>query len=383
MKKSKRVFISIFVFIYLLCTAGCWNYRELDDLAIVAGAAIDKGTDGQYTVTTEVVDVDGNNDTKSESKLISMHGKTILDAIRNGISITGKKLYWSHCKVAILSKEIAEEGVTKVLDVFLRDAEIRNDVDIVYSRQDTAREILEAQETTESIKAFAIDKVLKNQIKISKAPKTDLLDYSIELQTKGISMVIPAVHLEEVKGNMIPRVAGAAIIKDDKLVGELGEEDTQALLFVRNEVKGGVLVDDKNVGLSAPISMEIFRNDTKVKPVVKAGKLKFKVNILVTVGIDEIQGNENFGDEKAVNRLEASTSAATQKKVTDFIKKIQSEYGTDIFLFGDKLREKNVNKWKSVSGRWEEVFRNLEVDVDAKVHIKNSALIYKTIKRGD
>ncbi len=383
MKKSKRVFISIFVFIYLLCTAGCWNYRELDDLAIVAGAAIDKGADGQYTVTTEVVDVDGNNDTKSESKLISMHGKTILDAIRNGISITGKKLYWSHCKVAILSKEIAEEGVTKVLDVFLRDAEIRNDVDIVYSRQDTAREILEAQETTESIKAFAIDKVLKNQIKISKAPKTDLLDYSIELQTKGISMVIPAVHLEEVKGNMIPRVAGAAIIKDDKLVGELGEEDTQALLFVRNEVKGGVLVDDKNVGLSAPISMEIFRNDTKVKPVVEAGKLKFKVNILVTVGIDEIQGNENFGDEKAVNRLEASTSAATQKKVTDFIKKIQSEYGTDIFLFGDKLREKNVNKWKSVSGRWEEVFRNLEVDVDAKVHIKNSALIYKTIKRGD
>lgn len=383
MKKSKRVFISIFVFIYLLCTAGCWNYRELDDLAIVAGAAIDKGADGQYTVTTEVVDVDGNNDTKSESKLISMHGKTILDAIRNGISITGKKLYWSHCKVAILSKEIAEEGVTKVLDVFLRDAEIRNDVDIVYSRQDTAREILEAQETTESIKAFAIDKVLKNQIKISKAPKTDLLDYSIELQTKGISMVIPAVHLEEVKGNMIPRVAGAAIIKDDKLVGELGEEDTQALLFVRNEVKGGVLVDDKNVGLSAPISMEIFRNDTKVKPVVKAGKLKFKVNILVTVGIDEIQGNENFGDEKAVNRLEASTSAATQKKVTDFIKKIQSEYGTDIFLFGDKLREKNVNKWKSVSGRWEEVFRNLEVDVDAKVHIKNSALIYKTIKKGD
>lgn len=383
MKKSKRVFISIFVFIYLLCTAGCWNYRELDDLAIVAGAAIDKGADGQYTVTTEVVDVDGNNDTKSESKLVSMHGKTILDAIRNGISITGKKLYWSHCKVAILSKEIAEEGVTKVLDVFLRDAEIRNDVDIVYSRQDTAREILEAQETTESIKAFAIDKVLKNQIKISKAPKTDLLDYSIELQTKGISMVIPAVHLEEVKGNMIPRVAGAAIIKDDKLVGELGEEDTQALLFVRNEVKGGVLVDDKNVGLSAPISMEIFRNDTKVKPVVEAGKIKFKVNILVTVGIDEIQGNENFGDEKAVIRLEASTSAATQKKVTDFIKKIQSEYGTDIFLFGDKLREKNVNKWKSVSGRWEEVFRNLEVDVDAKVHIKNSALIYKTIKKGD
>ncbi len=382
MNKSKRIVMSIIIFINLLYISGCWDYREVDDLAIVAGAAIDKGADGQYTVTTEVVDVDGSNDTKEKSKLVSMHGKTILDAIRNGISITGKRLYWSHCKVAILSKEVAEEGVTKVLDVFIRDAEINNDVNILYSQQETAREILEAQETTESIKSFALDKVIKNQTKISKAPKTDLLDFSIELQTQGASTVIPSVHLDDVKGSMIPRVTGAAIIKDDKIAGELGDEETKELLFVRNEVKGGILIEDKEVGLSAPISFEIFANKTKVKPVAEAEKFKFKVEIRTTVAIDEIEGNENFIDEKAIKRLEAGTSQATQKKVEEFIKKIQSEFGTDIFKFGEKLREKDPNKWKSVSNKWEEVFRNLEVDVDAKVHIKNSALLYKTVKKG-
>ncbi|EPR09511.1 Ger(x)C family spore germination protein [Ruminiclostridium papyrosolvens] len=382
MKKFKRVVMSIIIFINLLFTAGCWNYRELDDLAIVAGAAIDKGADGQYTITTEIVEVDGSNDTKSTSKLVSMRGKTILDAIRNGISVTGKKLYWSHCKVAILSKEVAEEGVTTVLDIFIRDAEIRNVVNILYSQQDTAREILEGQQTTESIKSFALDKILKNETRLSKAPKTDLLDFSIELQTKGTSTVIPAVHLEDVKGSMIPRVAGAAIMKNDKMVGELGEEETKDLLFVRNEVKGGVLVRDKEVGLSAPISLEIFGNKTKVKPVVESGKLKFKVEIDATVGIDEIEGNENFIDDNAVKRLEASTSKETQKNVEELIKKIQSEYGTDIFKFGEKLREKDINKWKSVSDKWEEVFRNSEVDVDARVHVKNSALLYKTLKKG-
>ncbi len=381
MKKYKCI-IAIFILINLLFTAGCWNYRELDDLAIVAGAAIDKEADGKYTVTTEVVEVDGSNDTKSTSKLVSMQGKTILDAIRNGISVTGKKLYWSHCKVAILSKEVAEEGIAKVLDIFIRDAEIRNDVNVLYSRQDTAREIFEGQETTENIKSYAIDKILTNQTRLSKAPKMDLLDFSIELQTKGTSTIIPAVHLEDVKGSMIPRVAGAAIVKEDKMVGELGEEETKDVLFVRNEVKGGVLVRDKEVGLSAPITLEIFGNRTKVKPIVENGKLKFKVKIRTSVEIDEIQGNENFIDDTAVKRLEAGTSQETQKKVEDFIKKIQSEYGTDIFKFGEKLRQNKVNKWKSVSNNWEEAFRNSEVDVDVRVHIKNSATLYKTIKKG-
>ncbi len=71
-----------------------------------------------------------------------------------------------------------------------------------------------------------------------------------------------------------------------------------------------------------------------------------------------------------------------KKKIETFINKIQSEYGTDIFKFGEKFMEKDVKKWKRVADKWEEVFRNSEVEVDAKVHIKNSALLYKTLKKG-
>ncbi len=127
-------------------------------------------------------------------------------------------------------------------------------------------------------------------------------------------MVIPAVHLENIEGNLIPRVAGAAIIRNDKLAGELDGEETKDLLFIRDEVKGGVLVSHEDAGLSAPISLEILRSRTKVKPVVETGKLKFKIDIQTTVGIDEVGGNENFPNEGAVIRLEDSASKATQKK---------------------------------------------------------------------
>ncbi|AEY68028.1 Ger(x)C family spore germination protein [Clostridium sp. BNL1100] len=382
MKKLKFVIMASIIFINLIITAGCWNYRELDKLAIVAGAAIDKDSDGLYIVTAEIVQVGGGVETKSTPKLVSMNGKTVLDAIRNGISTTGKKLYWSHCKVVILSKDVAEEGITKFIDVFVRDAEIRDDVNILYSQQDTAKEIFEGEEITESIKSFALEDIIKNQNSLSKAPKMDILNFSIERQTKGISTVIPTVHLEEINGSIVPKVIGTAIIKNDKIAGELSGDETKFLLFIRDQLKGGVLVEQKGENISAPVSLEIFGNKTKVKPVVEAGKLKFRIDIKTSVGVDEVEGNENFIEEKAVSELEAGASESTKENITGLIKKIQSEYGADVFKFGEKLRENNIKEWNRVSDKWDDVFRDLEVDVNVKVRIKNSSILVKTLKKG-
>ncbi len=47
------------IFIIIMCPiilCGCWNYREIDTLAIVAGMAIDKDmVTNKYIVTTEII----------------------------------------------------------------------------------------------------------------------------------------------------------------------------------------------------------------------------------------------------------------------------------------------------------------------------------------
>ena len=55
------------------------------------------------------------------------------------ITLSGKKLYWSHATVIILSKEIASEGILKVIDFYNRDAEAREDIHLVISKEATAK----------------------------------------------------------------------------------------------------------------------------------------------------------------------------------------------------------------------------------------------------
>jgi spore germination protein KC len=81
--------------------------------------------------------------------------------------------------------------------------------------------------------------------------------------------------------------------------------------------------------------------------------------------------------------LEQSAENTLEKRIESIIDKIQSEYDADILGFGAKLREDKAQVWNTVSNNWEEVFKDLRVNVKARVHIKNSAKLSKSFEKGD
>lgn len=383
MNKLRIPLLVLVILISALVTTGCWNYREVDKFSIVAGVAVDKGQKNQYQLTAEIIQVSAGKDSKMSSTTVTMEGKTIFDAARNIISLSGKRLYWSHAKVIILSKEIASEGVSNAIEWYIRDSETREDVYILISDGESAKELFEGQETTENIKSFTLGEMIENQKSLSKAPITDILKYKIESKTKGISTIIPAAHLKKMDGKIIPQIMGSAIIKNNKLVGFLDGEETKDLNFIRNEVKGGILVEEMqaNDGTSL-VSLEIFKSKTKATPVVNGEDIEINLDIVTTVAIDEIQGTENILDEEERKELEQSAEATLKERIESLIRKIQSDYVADIFGFGAKLREDKVQVWNSVDN-WEEVFKDLKVNVNTRVQIKNSAVLSKSFEEGD
>ncbi|HEX2953791.1 MAG TPA: Ger(x)C family spore germination protein, partial [Bacillota bacterium] len=257
---KKRISLMILVILMsIIFLTGCWNYREIERMSIVAGAAIDQGANGGYRITVEIVQISGGRESKTTSKTIAMEGKTIFDAIRNGIALTGKKLYWSHAKAIVVSKKVAEKSIAKVMDFYTRDHETREDINVFISQAATAKEIFEAQATTESIKSYILSEILKNQASLSKAPNVDILRFAIESQSKGVATIIPTVGLKKINNKTAPQIMGTAIIKKDKLVGFLSGEETRDLLFIRNEVKYGAL--NEGIGeKTTPVTLEIFKN---------------------------------------------------------------------------------------------------------------------------
>lgn len=374
--KYKLLFVSI-LSVFLL--SGCWNYREIEELVIVGGAAIDKDDNGQYQITVETIQIASGTDSEITSKPITITGKTIFDAARNYISQTGKKLYWSHAKTLILSEEVAKEGIIKLLDWFERDSETRSDINILISKEKSAKEILTGEKAESEIKALELDETLKNQDSLGKSPRITLWKVINDIAAPGISAILPVV---EIKNGMSQNM-GTAIFRKDKLIGFLDEEQSQTLLFIRNQIKGGLLIiEDTNNKF--PISMEIFKNITKIEPKMKNNNITFHIKLDTTLALDELGGTSNYlDDEESLHKLKKDIEDMLNNRVKSLVALIQSEYRSDIFGFGGIMREEDFKHWKQVENDWENHFEKATVNVTSNVRIKNSGMLADPLKIGD
>ncbi|HEX9061260.1 MAG TPA: Ger(x)C family spore germination protein [Clostridia bacterium] len=385
MQHIKSIILAFIVLSNTVLLTSCWNYREIDKLAVVAGVAVDKGTDHKYRITVETIQISGGKDTKPKSKLISVEGDTMFDAARNEISLSGKRLYWSHAKVIILSKEIARNGAIKVIDWYNRDSETRADVNILISGGETAREIFEGQETSEDIKSFNLYQMIQNERSLSKAPNIEIWKFINDLELEGISPVIPSVILKKTNNEAVPHINGSAIFSHDGLIGFINEDESKDLLFIRNEVKAGVLVQmEQGREGNSPVSLEIFDNKTRVNPSVKNDLIDgINISTDTRVAIDEIDGSENYIDDAGRKKLERDAEKTLESNIEQLIKKVQEDYGVDIFGFGAKIHEDYPGLWSRISNNWKKNFKNLKISINSKIDIRNSAMTSKTVEIGD
>ena len=158
---KKRLLLLPWIMMIALFSTSCWNYKDVENLGVVAGCAIDKTGEGHYTLTVEMINmVVKGRESQPESVILETEGETILDAIRNSISISSPKLYWSHATCLILGQDVASEGIKEILDIIFRDEELRVGIHLFVSEGKTAKELFDAKVLTAVIKSFEIDKVL-------------------------------------------------------------------------------------------------------------------------------------------------------------------------------------------------------------------------------
>lgn len=380
----KKCILLILIISTSMYTIGCWNYREIDKLAIVTGVAVDKGFEGRYRLTVEFVDFLGERESRVTSKIATSEGKTIFDAARNAITILGKRLYWAHSKVLIISEEMAQEGILKIIDWFNRDSETRADVYILVSKGQSAKDILEAPSVRNDVRSFEMREILDNERSLAKAPQTEIWELTNALEAKGTVATAPVVESKHVNGSRVFRVMGTAIFKKDKLVSYIDEEETKAMLFIKDEVRGGVLVriESETTG-DIPISLEIFKSNTKVDSIANNDTVGFNVDINTTVAINELGGSKNFIDDVNRKELERLTAKEMEARIMRLINNMQYSYGTDIFGFGEKLRENKPKAWEKYEGKWESKFPEAKINVSMKIHIRNSAMMSKPLEAGE
>ena len=117
------------------CLSGCWDRREINELAVVSALGIDK-EDDIWKVTAEIFrpTSGGGNDgntgggggtAERQAWVVQGQDYTILGALRDMALKVPRRVYAAHISAIIIGEEMARQGILEFLDLWERDAEAR------------------------------------------------------------------------------------------------------------------------------------------------------------------------------------------------------------------------------------------------------------------
>lgn len=387
--KMKKVFLMLGIVLLAIPMAGCWNYREIDSLAIVSGFAIDQKSSGAgYHLTFETLDESGgsnggNGQTSIRSKVIETDGKTIFGAVRNALKRSDKKLYFGDCKVVVISPLLAKKSIIPLINWINRDSEPRLTLDIFVSKGEKASDVIDKKSPTNPIASYALDDMLRDDSKtLSKTPYVQLYKLNDMLYGQGESLILPVLNVEQNQSSTVSVIDGTAVFKKEKFLGFLDSDESEYLLFVKNQISGGLLTVNEHS--TAPnVALEIKHNETKISPVLTGTRPRLMVNIRTEVDLGELETFTDYDTESGIRKLENDASRLLDDRINQLILKVKNEYNSDIFGFGASIYRENPVYWNKIKKDWDKIFRSLDIEVHADVRIKNTAKIKSGIEVGD
>lgn len=349
----------LFILLISLFLGGCYDYQELNDLAIISGIAIDYEDD--YEVTFEVLE--SQKESNEKASYVKATGKTISEAFANANLKIHKEGYFAHVKVILFSEEIAKNYMQDVTDYILREPNIRKIFYPLIVLDGKASVILENNNEASPVTSVALEKALTNN------RSTPKIAITMDFETMMNNFVDPKkdAYLNTIKKDETTTFAlsGMALFKDYQMVGQLNEQETFLFNLLKNTS------DNTFIKMACPfkedktITIDLYHNrDTDIK--VKEDNIVINSSLKGSVIEDNCE--IDFRTSSSYEELSHSFSEEIKKEIDHLIKKIQN-------LQSDVLEFQNIYYQKERKELTNWYLKDTLVNID--LDINKNGLIFK------
>ncbi|WCN38280.1 Ger(x)C family spore germination protein [Aneurinibacillus uraniidurans] len=388
MKRTIIVLASLLIIVTVI--TGCWNRRELNEIAIGVAIGVDKRKDN-YVLFVQVVNPGviaqkggGGGPMYTPVTTYEMQGKSIFEAFRRMTTVVPRKIYFSHLRIVVISEQVARGGIRNVLDFFSRDHEMRSDFYVAVAKNTKVKQVLSSFTAIEKLPAAKLFSSLQVSEK-AWAPTVGVhLDELLSsLVSPGKAAVLQAVELKGEKpvartmeniGRIYTpaylRYTSVGVFKKDKLVGWLNENESKGYNYIMGKVKSTVGYVPCAKG--GKVTVEVIRTKTDMKAKVKNGKPEINIKVFMEENIGEVQCNIDLSKLKTIRDIEKKGEKKTKELMESAIKAAQQKYKSDIFGFGEAIHRADPKIWKQLEKNWGEEFSNLAVHVNVDVKVRRT-----------
>lgn len=377
--KLKKIILIIFI-ILVFFLSGCWDMVEINEriYPYTVGFDINDGEEDiskLYKVSFSYPNINaiGKNATQKENSYVTTEiGGSIFDAAHHLTSKLQYPIYNKHLKVLVLSDRLARNSkhIKEIIDGINRDFVINKIVKLIITKG-TAEELIwgKLNATRQQSIEGVFYSLLINRQNTSMFIPMDVSRFIGDMDRTGVSLV-PVAEIKEGEVD----IRGAGIFKDYELLGYLDGKENRAIAIINNELKeDGIETKYEDIGLSVLITS--FKTNKKL---LDSENLKIKLHTRLEGQIHEY--TIPFGDYKGIDNermqgeMEIALSNKIKGEIVPTIERLQKEFEADAIYTSEFLKKYHPKLWSQVKNNWEEVFPNIEFEVEVEVKLRRRGL---------
>ena len=349
----------IILIILLLTLSGCYDYKEINDLAIITAIGVDY-KDEEYKITLEILN-DQNDKDSGKIKAYTKTGsdKSLAKALEEAADSLSDQANYTHVKLMILSDTITDGRFASIIDFFMRSTYFRENFYVISSMDTEPEKILEKNTDENPVASTAIINLLESQDYSSNSGVLKTFDQIVEETLAfGKDTCFSNITLDDEQF----RVDGLSIFDKYEYKDTISNEFATIYNILTNDFYRPIYSKTYN-----DLYFSIAITEGKVKTSLDTKTIKLTGDLM-----GKIMDNEpNFiiRDLDVLKDLNSDFKKLINEKFTDFIGVLQ-ENKSDILFFGEsyyqKTREKSENFWI-----------HLDIDSDVGFYINKKGLIYE------
>lgn len=392
MGKSKRRLAVVYLLLVITSTlflTGCWDRHEIQDRSFVLAVAIDLADQGDEHSTPLETFAEGSGqkplrlslqvlalspqrrgeNSPSKTYVISNTGRSIHEMLRDANGQNSKPLWFEHIQSIIISEAAVRKfGLTPLIDLFRRDAEVRWRTKIYITPQD-ARPFLDFVPPTGEAGGIFISNISRSIKNLHIAgSNTDLGATSTRLDNK-VDVVLPVIQMSDKQ----VKVKGMAVFKKDKFVEYWDEYTIKGAKFLLGIEKAALIAFSCPIHPEETVVFEMFQQDTTVTPQIDGEQISFKIDVAMRGNIGEISCSDDHDatDKAFMDKAEALFAQEVQQNI-EYALKVMQKSGVDDAGFARRLKAYEPKTWDKVKDRWDEVFPTIPLIINVKISIQNT-----------
>ncbi|WP_339310422.1 Ger(x)C family spore germination protein [Paenibacillus sp. FSL M7-0896] len=385
----------IAIAVLVLPLGGCWNSRELNELAVVSGIGMDlvPETD-EYRVTFQLVNPSSTSTSTSPGSgkpavvVVSATDKTMFGALRRASKHVTRQLFFAHTQLIVLGESLARDGINDIFDIFERSHELRLNSEILVARGSDAASVMKLLTPVESLPALGLVKKAQNTSSVwGENRPISVFDVIHGITGEG-DLTINAVKINgdaeegKKKSNLEGSetltetvMSGLGVFRQGKLLYWMKDSEARGTEWLLNQIEETVLdidADDKKES----VAVNIIYSRTEVKTAIENGIPVFHVTIAEEGSVNETDSFVDLSKREEIMKLEQELEKKTRTEVMQAFHKGQ-QLESDIFNFGNELKRTNPQEWAALDGDWGRIFAEGKLDLKIKAYIRSTGMSLK------